>query len=141
MTATPEIEGFEGPGPTVRDAEVTTAGVDEVVVHFVTDPGVEVTTRLGVDEVVTTGPHHVARFRGLDPGVELPLRVSDRAPEPPYLPASVRTLERPRGRLLATIATVNDVPSARRSAASSAPTPRSARCSWPVPASRRTRAP
>jgi len=110
VTATPpEVEGLPGPGATVRDAEVMTAGVDEVVATFVTDPGVEVTTRLGEAEVVTTGPHHVARFGGLAPGVELPLRIGDHAPEPPYLPPSVRTLDRPGGPLLATIATVNDV--------------------------------
>ncbi|MCL4293156.1 MAG: metallophosphoesterase [Acidimicrobiia bacterium] len=101
------------PGPggegEIRDAEVTTVGVDELVVTFVSEPGVEVATRLGEVEVSTAGPHHVVRFGGLAPGVELPLRVGDHEPEVPYLPASVTTLERPRGRLLATLATVNDV--------------------------------
>lgn len=110
MTATPpESPDPQAPPPPVRDAEAMTVGIDEVVVTFVTDPGVEVATRLGEVEVTTVGPHHVVRFGGLAPGVELPLRLGDLDPEPLYLPASVRTLERPRGRLLATVATVNDV--------------------------------
>ena len=48
------------------------------------------------------------RVTGLEPGTEYTLEVEG-VPAGPYLPASFRTLERPSGRLLATIATANDV--------------------------------
>lgn len=87
-------------------------GPDEVVVTFSTDADVEVATRVGHHEVVTTGRHHVARIAGLEPATEYPLSV-DGAPltevDERYLPAALTTLERPPGRLLATVATVNDV--------------------------------
>ncbi len=92
----------------VRDAEVMTVGTDEVVVTFVTDPGEKVVARLGEREVTTVGPHHVARFEGLDRATEYTLSVEG-APTDAFLPAGVRTLDVPGGRLLATIATVNDV--------------------------------
>jgi 3',5'-cyclic-AMP phosphodiesterase len=92
----------------VQDAEVMTVGPDEVVVTFVTDPGVEVTSRVGAREATTVGPHHFATFGGLEPGTEYAVSV-DGAIADQFLPASVRTLEVPAGRPLATIATVNDV--------------------------------
>jgi Icc protein len=92
----------------VRNAELFTVGPDEVVVTCATDDGVEVVTQLGDRELATSGPYHVARFTELEPAVTYPLRVDGLAPDE-YLPAEVRTLECPPGRLLATIATVNDV--------------------------------
>ena len=93
---------------TVREAEVMTVGTDEVVVTFVTDPAEKVTSRVGDLEQTTVGPHHFATFTGLDPATEYTVTV-DRAPNDEFLPATVRTLPVPAGRLLATIATVNDV--------------------------------
>lgn len=92
----------------VEHAEVMTVGPEEIVVTFVTEPGVEVTTAVGDHEVVTTGPHHVARVDGLLPDTEYAVEVEGAAPDR-YLPEGVRTLPRPGGRLLATVATVNDV--------------------------------
>ena len=93
----------------VRDAELVTVGPTEVVVTFVTDPGVSVTSRVGDHEITTAGPHHVARFDGLEPASEYTVAV-DGAPEgDQHLPRSVQTLTRPTGRLLATLATTNDV--------------------------------
>jgi len=92
----------------VANAELMTVGPDEVVVTFVTDPGAEVVTRVGDREAVTTGPYHSARVTGLEPDTEYPLAVDGAEPDT-YLPARVRTLARPSGRLLATIATANDV--------------------------------
>jgi predicted phosphodiesterase len=95
-------------GP-VRDAEVMTVGPDEVVVTFVTDPDVAVTTRIGEREVVTRGPYHVARVTGLEPATAYAVEVEGAPPDSQYLPARVATLERPAGRLLSTVVTVNDV--------------------------------
>jgi Icc protein len=92
----------------VRDAEVMTVGTDEVVVTFVTDPAEKVTTRVGDDEITTVGPHHFATFTGLEPGREYAVSVEGASADE-WLPATVRTLEVPEGRLLATLATVNDV--------------------------------
>jgi predicted phosphodiesterase len=83
-------------------------GPDEVVVTFTTEPGAEVQTRVGDAEVTTTGPHHTARVTGLASDTEYPL-VVDGAPPDRWLPPRVRTLARPAGRLLATLATANDV--------------------------------
>jgi predicted phosphodiesterase len=94
---------------TVRDAEVMTVAPDEVVVTFVTDPGVEVASRVGEHEVTTTGPHHFARFPGLDAGTEYVVEVDGSANGDPFLPPTVRTPAVPAGRRLATLATVNDV--------------------------------
>ena len=94
--------------PAVRDAEVMTVGPDEVVVTFVTDPGVEVTTRVGDHETRTAGPHHVARVGGLEPGTRHAVGVEG-ARHDVHLPPEVTTLERPAGALVATVATVNDV--------------------------------
>ena len=92
----------------VREPELSSVGVDEVVVTFVTDPGASVTTRVGDHEVTTTGSFHVARVTGLEPDVPHELAVEGAAPGP-LLPPEVRTLARPAGRLLATVATANDV--------------------------------
>ena len=92
----------------VENAELMTVGPDEVVVTFVTEAGVEVQTRVGEAEVVTTGPFHSARVTGLDPDTEFDLSVEGAEPGE-YLPTRVRTLAQPPGRLVATIATANDV--------------------------------
>jgi 3',5'-cyclic-AMP phosphodiesterase len=94
--------------PEVRNAELMTVGPDEVVITFATDDADGVATRVGEVEVTTTGPVHVARATGLDPATAYRLEVEGAEPDE-YLPAEVRTLERPAGRLLATIATANDV--------------------------------
>jgi predicted phosphodiesterase len=93
---------------TVHDAELMTVGPDEAVVTFRTDGEEEVTTRIGDTEVTTTGPYHHASVGGLDPGAEYRLGVEGASPSE-WLPASFTTLDRPAGRLLATIATANDV--------------------------------
>jgi 3',5'-cyclic-AMP phosphodiesterase len=92
----------------VQDAELMTVGPDEAVVTFRTDGEEPVMTRVGDAEVTTTGPYHSARVTGLDPATEYALEVDGAAPGE-WLPPSFTTLERPAGRLLATIATANDV--------------------------------
>jgi 3',5'-cyclic-AMP phosphodiesterase len=92
----------------VHDAELMTVGPDEAVVTFRTDDAEAVTSRFGDAEVTTTGPYHRARVVGLDPGTEYELDV-DGARRSEWLPATFTTLERPTGRLVATIATANDV--------------------------------
>lgn len=94
---------------TVRDAEVMTVGPDEVVVTFVTDADVDIVTRVGEHETVTRGPHHVARVAGLEPSTSYPIEVEDAPADAEHLPAQVTTLERPSGRFLSRIVTVNDV--------------------------------
>src|SRR6185295_16704915 len=94
--------------PRPVEPELISVGVDEVVVTAESADGVALTTRVGDYETVTTGSHHVARVTGLEPDTEYALVVSGVEPHP-YLPSSVRTLARPAGRLLATIATANDV--------------------------------
>jgi 3',5'-cyclic AMP phosphodiesterase CpdA len=84
-------------------------GTDEVVVTFTTPPRERVTTRVGTHEVTTEGPFHDARVTGLDPDTEYEIAVDGATPDGRWLPARVRTLARPSGRLLATIATANDV--------------------------------
>jgi Icc protein len=93
---------------TVGPAELMSVGPDEVVVTFTTDPGTRVVTRVGEAVVTTDGPDHHARVTGLDPDTEYGLVVEGATPDA-WLPARVRTLARPRGRLLATVATANDV--------------------------------
>jgi Icc protein len=93
---------------TPLDAELMTVGATEVVVTFTTEPGASVTTVVGDREVTTVGPYHAARLEGLDPDTEYPLAVEGTVPDR-WLPARVRTLARPPGPLLATIATANDV--------------------------------
>ncbi len=94
--------------PRPVEPELVTVGVDEAVVTAESGADVELVTRIDDQEVVTTGPHHVARFTGLEPDAEHSLRVGDVDPHP-YLPTSFRTLAPPPGRLLATVATANDV--------------------------------
>jgi len=94
--------------PEVRNAELMTVGTDEVLVTFATDDSFDATTRIGGTEVTTTGPHHVAHVTGLEPATAYQVEVEGVAPDE-YLPAEVRTLARPSGRRLATIATANDV--------------------------------
>lgn len=98
---------MHGPGA-VRDAEVMTVGPDEVVVTFVSEPGVEVVTRVGDREVTTTGPNHLARVTHLTPATTYDVEVEGVAHDA-YLPPRVTTLDVPPGPLLATVATVNDV--------------------------------
>ena len=52
---------------TVAHAELLSVGPDEVVVTFTSDPDVRVVTRVGGQEVTTTGPFHTAAVRGLGP--------------------------------------------------------------------------
>ena len=93
----------------VAHAELIGVGPDEAVVTFTTAPGESVVTRVGAREVVTAGPFHTAVVDGLAPDTEYPLSVDGAEPDGRWLPATVRTLVRPEGRLLATIATANDV--------------------------------
>ena len=94
----------------IHDAELFTVGPDEVVVTFRTDDEREVVTRVGDQGVVTQGRYHSARVVGLDPGTTYALEVEGGGPATsPLLPSEVTTLVPPPGRLLATIATVNDV--------------------------------
>jgi Icc protein len=88
--------------------ELMSVGPDEVVVTFTTPDADAVATRVGTAEVTTTGPRHVARVGGLEPDTDYPLTV-DGAPPAQFLPDRVRTLPQPPGRLLATVATANDV--------------------------------
>ena len=92
----------------VAHAELMSVGPDEVVVTFTGEPGEAVGTRVGDTEITTSGPLHTARIAGLEPDTEYSLDVEG-APPDRWLPARVRTLARPPGRLLATIATANDV--------------------------------
>jgi 3',5'-cyclic AMP phosphodiesterase CpdA len=94
--------------PAVAHAELMSVGPDEVLVTFTGAPGERVTTRVGTREVTTEGPLHDARITGLEPDTEYELAVESVEPDR-WLPAKVRTLVQPRGRLLATVATANDV--------------------------------
>lgn len=93
----------------IAHAELMSVGPGEVVVTFTSAPGERVTTRVGEHEVVTEGPFHDARMLGLDPDTTYELEVEGAAPDGRWLPAHVRTLVQPGGRLLATVATANDV--------------------------------
>jgi predicted phosphodiesterase len=92
----------------IHDAELFTVGPDEVVVTFRTDEPREIATRVGDTSVVTNGPIHYARVTGLEPDATYALHV-DGADATGLLPAQVKTLPQPSGRLLATVATANDV--------------------------------
>jgi predicted phosphodiesterase len=81
---------------------------DEVVVTFVSEPDRMVTTRVGDRTVMTTGPFHHARVAGLDHDTTYDLEVEGVEPYA-WLPRQVRTLRRPPGALVATVATANDV--------------------------------
>jgi Icc protein len=87
--------------------ELMSVGPDEVVVTFTTPDDETRTTRVGPTEVVTTGPRHVAHVGGLEPDTEYPLDVEGASPAR-FLPATVRTLRRPSGRLVASVGTAND---------------------------------
>lgn len=95
--------------PSVAHAELMGVGPDEVLVTFTSEPGERVTTRVGDHEVVTEGPFHDARVRALEPDTEYEVEVEGVVADERWLPASVRTLAQPPGRLLATVATANDV--------------------------------
>lgn len=92
----------------IRVPEVASVGPDSITVTFVTDPGVEVATRVGDAEHVTAGPFHTVEVGGLEPGREYDVAVEG-VGSSGLLPASVATLPRPTGPELARIATVNDV--------------------------------
>jgi 3',5'-cyclic-AMP phosphodiesterase len=92
----------------VHDAELFSVAPDEVTVTFRTDDPVTVTTRVGDHEIETMGRYHAARVLGLEPSTPYTLTV-DGAATSKLLPAEVTTLDRPSGRHLATVATVNDV--------------------------------
>ena len=92
----------------VRVAEVAAVGPDSITVTFVTDADVAVTTRVGEVEQVTHGPFHTVEVAGLEPGREYAVAVDGVVPDE-QLPSAVTTLPEPSGRLLARIATVNDV--------------------------------
>ncbi len=92
----------------ISDPELFTVAPDEVVVTFRTDAEETVTTRVGAHSVETSGRYHSARIAGLDPETEYDLEV-DGAEATDLLPARVTTLALPTGRLIATVATVNDV--------------------------------
>jgi hypothetical protein len=92
----------------VAHAELMSVGPDEVVVTFTSEPDEPVVTKVGDHEVTTKGPFHHARLTGLEPGTEYDLAVEGALPDV-WLPTRVRTLVLPPGRLLATIATANDV--------------------------------
>src|SRR6476659_8579662 len=93
----------------IAHAELMSVGPDEVLVTFTSAPRERVTTRVGEHEVTTEGPFHDARISGLESDTAYALSVEGAEPDGRWLPAQVRTLERPRGRLLLTLATANDV--------------------------------
>ena len=89
-------------------AELMSVSPDGIVVTFTTDADERVTTRIGDHETTTTGPRHVARVTDLEPATAYDLEVEGATPGG-FLPTRFRTLDRPKGRLLATVATANDV--------------------------------
>jgi predicted phosphodiesterase len=93
---------------TIANPELISVGPTDAVVTFTSAPGESVTSCVGDQERTTVGPQHVARFDGLEPDTEYPLTV-DAVTADRWLPASLRTLAQPPGRLLATLATANDV--------------------------------
>ena len=94
----------------VAHAELMSVGPDEVVVTFTSAPGERVLTRVGDHEIETVGPNHDARITGLEPDTDYELEVDGAVQgDGRWLPPRVRTLARPQGRLLATVATANDV--------------------------------
>ncbi len=94
--------------PELSHPELFSVGPDEAVVTCTTPDDEVVVTRVGDHEVTTTGPGHVARFTGLNPDNDYTLDM-DGAEHGQYFPATFRTLPLPSGRLLATVATANDV--------------------------------
>lgn len=93
---------------TPRNAELFSVACDEAIVTFTSAGGDSAATRAGDHEVVTVGPRHVVRIDGLEPDTEYDLEVEG-VTASDALPARFRTLTRPSGALLATIATANDV--------------------------------
>ncbi|MDQ1478296.1 MAG: 3,5-cyclic-AMP phosphodiesterase [Actinomycetota bacterium] len=94
----------------IHDAELFTVGPDEVVVTFRTEDERAIETRVGDRTVVTSGRYHSARVTGLEPATRYALGIEGAViGSSPLLPAEVTTLAQPPGRLLATVATVNDV--------------------------------
>jgi predicted phosphodiesterase len=89
-------------------AELFSVGCDHALVTFTSDAGEAAVTRCGDTQVETVGPRHVVRLEGLEPDTEYALAVDGAEPDA-ALPGRFRTLPRPAGRLLATIATANDV--------------------------------
>jgi predicted phosphodiesterase len=92
----------------VAHAELFSVGCDHALVTFTSAPGETAASRCGDVEVETVGPRHVVRLEGLEPDTEYALAVDGVAPDG-ALPDRFRTLARPPGQLLATIATANDV--------------------------------
>ncbi|MDQ1436082.1 MAG: 3,5-cyclic-AMP phosphodiesterase [Actinomycetota bacterium] len=94
----------------IHDAELFTVGPDEVVVTFRTEDERAIETRVGDRTVVTSGRYHSARVTGLEPATRYALGIEGAIiGSSPLLPDEVTTLAQPPGRLLATVATVNDV--------------------------------
>jgi len=94
---------------TVAHAELISVGPREIVVTFTSAPDARVVTRVGEHEVTTTGPFHTAVLRDLDPDTEYAIEVEGAVTDDRWLPPTARTLGQPGGRLLATVATANDV--------------------------------
>jgi predicted phosphodiesterase len=92
----------------IHDAELFTLADDEVVVTFRTDDDRSVTTRVGEHEITTVGPYHFARITSLEPATPYLLSVEG-VENSELLPTQCRTLARPSGRRLTTVATANDV--------------------------------
>jgi predicted phosphodiesterase len=92
----------------VAHAELFTVGCDRALVTFTSDAGEAAVTHCGDAAIESTGPRHVVRLTGLEPDTDYELAVDGVEPDA-ALPARFRTLARPSGRLLATIATANDV--------------------------------
>jgi len=88
--------------------ELFSVGCDRALVTFTSDAGDAAVTRCGDAAYETAGPRHVVRIDGLEPDTEYLLVVDGVDPDA-ALPGRFRTLPRPSGRLLATIATANDV--------------------------------
>lgn len=96
--------------PEIIHPEVMSVGTDDVTVFFRTAESVPVVTRVGGREVTTTGPYHLAHVTGLESGAEVGVDVEGAVHgDDPHFPRTVTTLVRPPGRLLATVATANDV--------------------------------
>jgi 3',5'-cyclic-AMP phosphodiesterase len=93
---------------TLQNAELFSVACDEAIITFTSAGAEEVTTRAGDHELVTRGPRHVVRVGGLEPDTDYDLEVEGVAASD-ALPPKFRTLARPSGKLLATIATANDV--------------------------------
>jgi len=89
-------------------AELFSVGCDRALVTFTSDAAEPAITRCGDAVLETVGPRHVVRIDGLEPDTEYSLTVDGVTPDG-ALPARFRTLVRPSGRLLATVATANDV--------------------------------